>query len=53
VTFAPHGDAGTRVTPVHRGFEVHGDAGAAMRESVSADGGWPQLLILYAEYARV
>ena len=38
---------GTRVTLEHRGFEVHGEAGAGMRESVSSDGGWPQLLQLY------
>jgi uncharacterized protein YndB with AHSA1/START domain len=52
VTFEPRGEAGTSVTLEHRGFEVHGDAGAAMRDTVSADGGWPQLLDLYAEHAR-
>ena len=46
VTFSPEGDQ-TRVTLVHRGFEVHGEAGAAMRESVGGDGGWSQLLALY------
>ena len=38
---------GTRVTLEHRGFEVHGEAGAAMRESVGGDGGWAQLMELY------
>jgi uncharacterized protein YndB with AHSA1/START domain len=41
----------TRVTLEHRGFEVHGDAGAAMRESVSSDGGWSALLELYRDAA--
>ena len=34
------------MTLEHRGFEVHGEAGAAMRES-GPDGGWPSLLELY------
>ena len=42
---------GTRVTLEHRGFEVHGDQGAAMRESVSSEGGWSQLLQLYRDAA--
>jgi uncharacterized protein YndB with AHSA1/START domain len=46
VTFVGEGN-GTRVTLTHRGFEIHGEAGAAMRESVSSEGGWPQLLQLY------
>jgi len=36
---------------VHRGFEVHGEAGAAMRESVGGDGGWSHLLALYRDAA--
>jgi len=52
VTFEPQGDAGTSVTLEHRGFEVHGDAGAPMRAEVAGDGGWSQLLGLYAESAR-
>jgi len=39
------------VTLTHRGFEVHGDAGATMREAVSSEGGWPQLLQLYRDAA--
>jgi uncharacterized protein YndB with AHSA1/START domain len=50
VTFEPDGD-GTRVTLEHRGFDVHGEAGAAMRESVSAEGGWAQLMELYRNAA--
>jgi len=50
VTFNP-GESGTRVTLTHSGFEVHGEAGAAMRESVSGDGGWAQLMDLYKNAA--
>jgi uncharacterized protein YndB with AHSA1/START domain len=50
VTFVAE-DGGTRVTLEHRGFEVHGEAGAAMRESVSSDEGWRQLLELYRDAA--
>lgn len=42
---------GTRVTLEHRGFEVHGEAGVGMRESVSSEGGWSQLLQLYRDAA--
>jgi len=41
----------TRVTLEHRAFDVHGDAGAAMRESVDSDGGWPSLLEMYRRAA--
>jgi len=37
-------DDQTRVTLQHRGFEVHGEAGPGMRESVGSDGGWRSLL---------
>ena len=37
----------TRVTLQHRGFEVHGEAGPGMRESVGSDGGWSSLLQRY------
>jgi uncharacterized protein YndB with AHSA1/START domain len=46
VIFTAEGD-GTKVTLEHRGFEVHGEAGAAMRESVDSEGGWPGLLEKY------
>ena len=39
------------MTLEHRGFEVHGEAGAAMRESVGGDGGWAQLMELYRKNA--
>jgi uncharacterized protein YndB with AHSA1/START domain len=51
VTFTTQEDH-TRVTLEHRGFEVHGEAGAAMRESVSSDGGWPSLMERYRASAR-
>src|SRR5829696_10354146 len=35
---------GPRVTLEHRGFEVHGKPGAAMRDEVGGDGGWSGLL---------
>ena len=44
-------ESGTRVTLTHSGFEVHGEAGAAMRESVGGDGGWAQLMDLYKNAA--
>jgi uncharacterized protein YndB with AHSA1/START domain len=50
VTFAAEGD-GTRVTLEHRGFEVWGEKGAAMRDSVSSEGGWHGLLKRYSEHA--
>jgi uncharacterized protein YndB with AHSA1/START domain len=42
---------GTRVTLTHSGFEIHGEAGAAMRESVGGEGGWAQLMELYKNAA--
>jgi uncharacterized protein YndB with AHSA1/START domain len=51
VTFAPEGDGTTRVTLEHRGFEVWGEKGAAMRESVSSEGGWRGLLERYSAQA--
>jgi uncharacterized protein YndB with AHSA1/START domain len=50
VTFRAENE-GTKVTLEHRGFEVHGEAGAAMRESVNSEGGWPSLLELYRRAA--
>jgi hypothetical protein len=50
VTFSAEDD-GTRVTLKHRGFEVHGEAGAAMHDSVGSDGGWPSLLQMYRRAA--
>jgi uncharacterized protein YndB with AHSA1/START domain len=46
VTFTEH-DGGTLVELEHRGFEKYADA-AAIRESVSSEGGWGQLLEIYA-----
>ena len=50
VTFSAEEDQ-TRVTIEHRGFAVHGDGGAAMRESVDSDGGWSSLLEMYRNAA--
>jgi uncharacterized protein YndB with AHSA1/START domain len=50
VVFNAEGD-GTRVTLEHRGFDTHGEAGAAMRQSVSSDGGWSSLLAMYRDAA--
>jgi uncharacterized protein YndB with AHSA1/START domain len=50
VTFEAERDQ-TRVTLEHRGFEVHGEAGAAMRESVGGEGGWRSLMELYRRAA--
>jgi uncharacterized protein YndB with AHSA1/START domain len=52
VSFEAQGEASTRVTVEHRGFEVHGEAAGAMRDSVGGEGGWATLLELYAESAR-
>lgn len=48
ITFEAQGDASTRVTVEHRGFEVYGEAAGAMRDSVAGEGGWSRLLELYA-----
>jgi uncharacterized protein YndB with AHSA1/START domain len=41
-------DGGTLVELEHRGFERHPQAGAVIREKVSREGGWGELLELYA-----
>jgi uncharacterized protein YndB with AHSA1/START domain len=51
VSFAAEAEGATRVTLEHRGFEVHGEAAAGMRESVAGEGGWPQLMDLYRRAA--
>jgi uncharacterized protein YndB with AHSA1/START domain len=51
VTFAPEGDAVTRVRLEHRHFERHGEGAASMRDAVSREGGWGGLLDLYAAEA--
>ena len=50
VTFAADGDSSTRVTLEHRGFEVWGERGAAMRDSVDSEGGWKELVDLYVAH---
>jgi uncharacterized protein YndB with AHSA1/START domain len=51
VSFIAEEHSATRVTLEHRGFEVHGEAGAAMRESVGGEGGWRSLMELYRRAA--
>jgi uncharacterized protein YndB with AHSA1/START domain len=41
-------DGSTRVAFEHRAFERHGDEGAAYREGMASDPGWPMLLRRYA-----
>jgi uncharacterized protein YndB with AHSA1/START domain len=53
VTFEEQASGATRVTLEHRGFDVWSEAGAKMRESVDAQGGWPELLARYEAAARV
>jgi uncharacterized protein YndB with AHSA1/START domain len=52
VTFAAEGESSTVVTLEHRGFAVWGERGAAMRDSVSSEGGWTALLNAYAALAE-
>ena len=53
VRFIVEGATRTRVELEHRGFGVHGEQGAAMRESVSAQDGWVGILESYAAAAPV
>jgi uncharacterized protein YndB with AHSA1/START domain len=48
VRFSPQ-QTGTLVELEHRGFERHAAAGAAMREKVGSDGGWGDLMELFAK----
>ena len=52
VLFTPQGD-GTRVDLEHRNLERMGEKADAMRETVSGPGGWPALLQLYADEAKI
>jgi uncharacterized protein YndB with AHSA1/START domain len=51
VRFEPEGAEATRVTLEHRGFEVWGEKGAEMRDSVGSDKGWREPLELYVQLA--
>jgi uncharacterized protein YndB with AHSA1/START domain len=42
-------EGGTLVELEHRGFEKHGETGAKMADAVSAQGGWGELLELFAK----
>jgi uncharacterized protein YndB with AHSA1/START domain len=52
VRFTAEGD-GTRVDLEHRDLEQMGDKADAMRETVSGPGGWPALLQLFANEAKI
>jgi uncharacterized protein YndB with AHSA1/START domain len=52
VTFEELDGSSTRVTLEHRGFEVYGEGGKAMRDQVGSEGGWPHLMGRYEEAAR-
>lgn len=47
VTFEQAGDGRTRVSFEHRGFEVHGQAGLELRDSLGAEDGWFEVLGRY------
>jgi uncharacterized protein YndB with AHSA1/START domain len=51
VVFVPEGPTTTRVELVHRGLEVHGDAGEAMGRAVGGPNGWSNLLAEFAAAA--
>jgi hypothetical protein len=51
VRFIADGAATTRVELEHRGFEVHGERGTAMRTAVSAPDGWGGIVQRYAAIA--
>ncbi len=51
VRFIAEGPMSTRVELEHRGFEVHGEPGEAMRAAVSAPDGWGGILRSYAAQA--
>ena len=52
VLFTAEGD-GTRVELEHRDLERFGERTEAMRETISGPGGWPMLLELFAEQAKI
>lgn len=48
VTFTAH-DGGTLVELQHRGFEKYAERGARVRQNVSREGGWSELMERYAK----
>ena len=51
VRFTDQGDGATRVELVHSGLDRHGPDWPQLRNAISAEGGWPSLLGLYADVA--
>jgi uncharacterized protein YndB with AHSA1/START domain len=49
VSFTTLGDGTVRVDLEHRHFDRHGAGGDTIRKAVSAGGGWPELMELYAK----
>jgi hypothetical protein len=52
VAFAAEGPNRTAVTLVHSGFERHGTGWESMRDGVSGEGGWPDMVRTYAKAAE-
>jgi uncharacterized protein YndB with AHSA1/START domain len=51
-SFEPTVERRTLVSFEHRGFEVHGAAGLALRDSLGADDGWVEVLARYEREAE-
>jgi uncharacterized protein YndB with AHSA1/START domain len=49
VYFTAEGDGSTRVELTHSALDRHGDGWEDLRTGVSGDGGWPELISLYAK----
>jgi uncharacterized protein YndB with AHSA1/START domain len=49
IRFTPTSDGQTRVDLEHRHFERYGAGGAGMRTAVDSEGGWGDVLKLYAD----
>ena len=51
VTFVAEGDSRTRVELEHSGLDRHGSDWIALRDGISSEGGWTQLLAQFARSA--
>jgi uncharacterized protein YndB with AHSA1/START domain len=52
VRFTALDDSTTRVDLVHSGLDRHGESWLQVRDGISQEGGWPGLLVMFAEAAR-